>query len=720
MSIWELMEKPRIPAVLAGTKKKPPLLAEAIYLDTETSHNYNVETGEGYTWIYQWAFRWCRQAAFGRTPSELMAALDRIDQANGLTRDGVKCVIFIHNASYDLSYLMPFFRDKYGIDSVLATSPHKIITFSSGPWEVRCTYRLSNRSLWSWGEALGIKRRKKKGMIDYTVRRYQDSKLVRKDWVYQLYDVLALEECVLTELSLAHDTLRSIPLTSTGYIRRDGRKLAREAHDRKEFLKTRLSSPVYKCARFAFAGGLTHGNRFYSGKIVRLPDANGRHRDFRSMYPSEMRKDPKAFPAGPFQPYYTYDPYIPCTWEEVDKRRPEYCQLITCLIDGATLKQGETLPYLQISKCLLGNMGGWKCDIADNGRVIECSGKTTVTMTELDWEIIRRQYDGTFKILEVWESKRGPIPKYLADLVDKYYVNKTDFKDIVGDLEEAGAEDVLIRDAKINLMKSKNGVNGIYGMSATDPVRQEWELDRETWEWKPKEKSIDEALDKFYNSRNSFMRYQIGIYVTALARYDLMQMYWLIGPENFLYGDTDSIFYISSPEIEARIDAENRRRYEAAIANGAYVTSKRGELVTYDAFELEKHKHAITKKKEVEKIKAFIFLHAKAYCYITDDEQLHVTVAGVAAVGEKGITREQELGSIENFKSGFVFRKCGSNSSVYLTMEPEIVTVEGHRIETAGGCVLVPTTKTLHDEYDVGLDTAPEWISEPTRMEVKG
>lgn len=718
MSIWDMMKEPRKPAVLPGTKKKPPLLAEAIYLDTETSHNYNAEEHTGSTWIYQWALRWCRQLAIGRTPSSLLETLEQIDLANGLTRDGVACAVYIHNASYDLSYLMPFLRDKYGeITNVLATSPHKIITLTAGPWEFRCTYRLSNRSLWSWGEALGIKRRKKKGMIDYTVRRYQDSPLFRRDWIYQVYDVLALEECVLTELSFYHDNLRTVPLTSTGYIRRDGRKLAAAAGDRKEFMKTRLSPGAYKAARFAFAGGLTHGNRFHSGKIVR---ASIRHRDFRSMYPSEMRKDPKGFPAGPFFPYYTYDPYVECTWEEVDRERAEHCQLITCLIDGLTLKKGETLPYLQISKCLLGNMGGWKCDIADNGRVIKCSGKTAVTLTELDWEIVRKQYQGKLKILEVWQSKRGPIPEYLADLVDKYFVNKTDFKDIVGDLEAAGAEDYLIRDAKVNLLKSKNGVNGIYGMSATDPVRTEFELDQQTWEWTPKAANIEEALDKFYRSRNSFMRYQIGIYVTAHARYDLMQMYYLIGPERFLYGDTDSIFYISDPETEARIEAENNRRYEAAIQNSAYVTSKRGEIVTYDAFELETHKNKVTKKKQVEEIKEFIFLHAKAYCYITEDDALHVTVAGVSAVGDKGVTREEELGSIGNFKSGFVFRKCGSNSSVYLAGEPEIVTVEGHRIETAGGCVLVPTTKTLHDEYSVGLDLSPEWVSEPTRSEVKG
>ena len=184
------METPKISSVLAGTKHKPPLLAEAIYLDTETSNNYNADTGEGFTWVYQWAFRWCRQTAIGRTPEELFTALDRVDRANGLTKEGIQCVIFIHNASYDLSYLMPYFRDRYGIGKILATAAHKIITFESGPWLVRCTYYLSNRSLYKWGADLQIRHGKKKGLIDYNVRRYQDSKLTRRDWVYQIYDVI--------------------------------------------------------------------------------------------------------------------------------------------------------------------------------------------------------------------------------------------------------------------------------------------------------------------------------------------------------------------------------------------------------------------------------------------------------------------------------------------------------------------------------------------------
>ena len=40
------------------------------------------------------------------------------------------------------------------------------------------------------------------------------------------------------------------------------------------------------------------------------------------------------------------------------------------------------------------------------------------------------------------------------------------------------------------------------------------------------------------------------------------EAYRLIGPECFLYCDTDSIYYISTPENEARLDAANKEKYD--------------------------------------------------------------------------------------------------------------------------------------------------------------
>ena len=700
----EIMTEPRKPCILPGKKKKLPILAEALYVDTETSNNYDPATGEGDTWIYQWAGRWCRQFCYGRDAQSLLDTMDRIAEVNGCHPEMLLAVGYIHNLSYDVSYLLPMIAERWGIKRILATAPHKIIVIEAGCWIIRCSYRLSNRSLAKWGKDLGTEHRKKVGLIDYGKRRYPDSKLYRDDWIYQFYDTLVLEECVLKQMESEHDTLMTIPLTSTGYIRRDGRKRAEKAKHWKNFQRTRLDVGTYKDLRFAFSGGLTHGNRFYIGQTVDIPGNLGRHRDERSMYPSMLTLP--LFPIGPWTLYYEYEPGVRCTWDEVGELAKENCCLITAIIRGAELKKGHTLPYLQQSKCLLGSAGSYHANVLDNGRVIKCSGATCVTFTELDWDIINRQYDFSEEpqIVRVRYSQRGHIPEYLRELVDSYYYGKTSKKDILEEFRANDASDSDIQDAETSLTKSKNGLNGIYGMCATDIVRLEWSLDETSWKWSHpflSDELIEEKLDIYYGSRNSYMMYQIGVYVTAAARSRIVRSYELIGPENFLYGDTDSIFYISTPEIEAKLEAENQRRYDESIENGYYIEYK-GQKFTYNSFDLEKD-HG-----KPESFGAFRFLHAKAYAYVTERGELKCTIAGVARRDQHGYTRERELKTIENLKEGYTFTRCGSTACIYIAHEPRWITVEGHPIYTAGGAVLLPTTKTLHDETHMESDIYAE------------
>ena len=179
-----------------------------------------------------------------------------------------------------------------------------------------------------------------------------------------------------------------------------------------------------------------------------------------------------------------------------------------------------------------------------------------------------------------------------------------------------------------------------------------------------------------------------------------MEYVELIGYDNFLYADTDSIFYISTPEIEERIEQRNKEKYDNAIALGAYIEVD-GKRITYDAFDLED-----------EAIVAFRFLHAKAYAYETSDGELHATIAGVAHRDAKGFTRERELGNIDNLKNGMCFRRCGSTTVTYLEHEPHEIDVDGHRIEAAAAAILLPTTKTIKDSLHKDEDIYYEEVDD--------
>lgn len=692
---------PKVVGTLEGKSKYAPcILEEAIYLDTETSNIFDEESGEGVGWVYQWALRFAGEWAFGRKPTEILEALQRIAQTNRLY--STKCVVYVHNLSYDIQYLKDWLIDKYGADNynLIATNPHKFISFSIGPWIFKCSYKLSNRSLAKWAKDLNTTARKQVGIVDYNVIRYQDTQLKYTDWKYMYFDVLTLEECVRKQLENYGDTLATLPLTSTGYIRRDARKRFKaDKRNRAEFEKSKLSPHLYKMFRRAFAGGLTHQNRFIKNDIVTPPEGcTIRHRDFRSHYPTQQTAREYGFPVGAFVPFYRYrEGRKPFTFEDVDKWQKTHCLIMEIAIKNMTIKKGVTFPYAQSVKWFDGRTKDFKRTIDDNGRVLQALGCSKVTLTELDLKWIRKQYKFDYVILEVYGAKRGSAPKYLIDTVKEKYLGKTQYKEEVKQAQREGKSTDIIQDLETSLMKSKNGLNGIFGMSATNPVRTEYVL-KSNGEWEKEqltEELLEEKLEKFYKSRNNFMSYQLGVYTTALARNDLMTVIEIIGYSNVLYVDTDSAFYISNPEVEQRIEAYNKQQNEHAEKIGAYIVHN-GKKTYFDAFDDEN-----------ENIIRFVSLHAKAYAYETTDGELHCTIAGVSEYGRNGNTRVKELGCLENMHENFVFKDCGGTRCVYLEDRPHIETINGHLLEVAGSAIILPVEKTLS-----GLITHEEFMTE--------
>lgn len=723
-----------LPVVTAiPTKKKNgrTYLSEAVFLDTETS-KIAYEGGKLVVgWIYQWAFRFAGRDWVGRYPNELVQDLIKAVQPS-LDAAGcaAKCIVFVHNLSYDIQYLKGWLFDVFGTEdySILAVGPHKFITFCIGPLEFRCTWKLSNKSLDKWGKDLGIEHRKKKGLIDYSKVRYQDDPLELDDWLYMLYDVWALEECLKKQLAIHGDDLNHVPLTSTGYVRRDARKEYRkELHkNRAMFERTAMSVEVYKALKGASAGGLTHGNRIfedyrvdadcvYKGPPRQEAVLGIGHVDYRSDYPSQIRASDSmyGFPTDRFAKLYEYKAGVrDFTWDELDKYTRKHCVLIEIMLRNVKIKAGITMPYLQYYKCHEGRFDDFGepyydeasgyisegKDLEDNGRVLEFTGSTKIFCTEWDIKWIRKQYDFQYRILKVWISPRGAAPKYLQDTVDEYFIKKDVLKNKVHELEANDAPIWDLIDANISLIKSKNGLNGIFGMSMTDPVRVDITMDPETGEWtvpKLTDDLIAEKLNDYYKSYNNFMIYAIGVYVTALARNEIMEAVEAIGYKYFLYMDTDSIFFIITDETKKRLDAINEWRKVRAEAIGAYVTTPDGRRVQYDVLEYEK-----------ENITSFKYIHAKAYAYITDGgtekEKLHCTIAGVSEYSpdydpkeHKGTSRVEELGSIDKLHHGMTFTACGGTTCSYIEMQPTIMQINGHVTQVASAAIITESSKRI-------------------------
>ena len=689
----------------AHSKGKHLYYDEFITLDTETSSDIvydekgNIDKEKSNAWIYQWAMCTASYIIEGSTLDDLIAAILKIDKLS----QGAQRKIYVHNLAYDAVYIMQELIDKLGMPVTIAIDKRKEIQHQFENIILCCSYRLSNKSLDKWTKDLNTEHKKLVGYVDYNAKHYPDEKRTDKDDAYMFNDVVSQYEAIEKQLKLYDDTMASIPLTSTGYIRRMMRKSYKSYnashHDEafKDFQASKMSEELYQLHREEFAGALTHGNRFYANRIVktskRLP--YGRHRDFDSHYPTQQLT--KLYPHGRWTKYYDKSE---CKANFKQKNIKKLIDdgkaiLMRVAIKDLELKDmSETLPYAQEFKFRQNHkMYG----TFDNGRIIKMSGESIISINEVDYYILCKQYRFSMQVLELYTAEKAPLPEWFKSVILDLYKKKTDLKKRVEYLEENEPDNLFkIFEAKLDLLKVKELLNAIYGMSATNPVRVNYKLDQMANWVIDDDIRVSEILDKFYDSRNNCLQYSWGCWCTSYARFELLNKKDLIEAHGgiFLYGDTDSIFYLSNDEVEAALEADDEARRAKAIENNWSVTLDSGEVRYFDHFDKE------TDWKE------FKFLHAKCYGLIDIHDNLKVTIAGVRARQCIGLndnnepiyfTREQELKSLDKLKKGNKFKICGGTSCTYIEKPIREVVIDGHKVKCGNAAIIRPVEKTLSE-----------------------
>lgn len=689
-----------------------------VSLDTETSHNHDNDKPIG--WVYQWAFKFQNQIIYGRTPSQLCINLKLL--ANYLQLGQNKRMLcFVHNLPYDFSYLVQFFNKYFGQPtSVLAYATHKVFTivYPNG-LEFRCSYKLSNKSLDKWSKDLNTTHKKLVETIDYEKINTQTSKLTANDWKYQFYDIIVLDECIKEQLKQYNDNTASIPYTSTGYIRREIKRTFKKDYrkNRTLFQKLKLNARTYNAYRCQFSGGITHGDRALSGKTIvtytckaelkQLKKQYGntddvvyikskiKHYDFVSHYPSQQIT--KLFPSNLTQ--FLAENYPVEKLAELSKK---YGLLLRVTIGNYTIHdKSYPIPYIQFSHCCQNYYKGSHY-VVDNGRVLANEGYTTLYLLYDELKLIVNQYDIEYlNIDEVYGCELAPLPTYLTSVINRAFKGKSDYKIKEKQAEKDGLDERIIFELHTDLLKSKNLLNGIYGCTATDIVREEYTLNNNVWDKsKPTtEEEIAEILRKYYNRKTSCLAYEWGAYTTTYARLQLMECVTIIynhykttretNPLNsslvgcVIYADTDSAFFIDDVDdtIEKELNAYNERLAKINLENGYYIENTNGDIIQYNQFDNEK-----------EDIEAFRFLHAKCYIYKERHkkmQEMKCTIAGVSGLNSE---KAKELGHINNLKNGFVFKKCGGKKAKYVSRE----TIENENgIEYADACIITNTEKTM-------------------------
>lgn len=233
--------------------------------DIETTSVNNVE--KPYAFMYIWQACINSQVIMGRTWEEFLLFVQNLNNACLQISDKAKFVIYVHFLPFEFQFIRNFFT----ISDFFALHTRQPVRFTAnGTFEFRCSYKLSNMNLEKFIQSTpNAHYYKKSGEdFDYSIFRTPFTSLTEEEYGYCYCDVRGLQEAI--DFLLESDNLATIPMTSTGYIRREVKKCM-HARQHNIFLvkeKTALSPDQYVLCKYALRGGNAHANPIYAGDIL--------------------------------------------------------------------------------------------------------------------------------------------------------------------------------------------------------------------------------------------------------------------------------------------------------------------------------------------------------------------------------------------------------------------------------------------------------------------
>lgn len=546
-----------------------------------------------------------------RTWIEYLTILDYVYKALHLSSN-LRLVCYVHNLSYEWQ----FFKLLQQWEKVFAMSERRILyALTKQGIEYRCSYMLTGKSLAEVAKGLKYPIKKLLGNVDYTLIRHSNTKLNNLDLDYSKNDIDIVQILIGEKIEGGED-ITKIPLTKTGYVRnlfkreclyveaRQGRtKRLRNTNYRHLIRSLTIELLEFKSATEAFWGGFTHASCFHVGKV--LKDCGGF--DISSSYPSTMA-DYFPMSKGQFIPIYSEADYTNLT---------KYYYAISTFVLKDVEEKINIEHYISKSKCLNGS----KNIKADNGRVVSAN-LIIITCTDIDFSIIRKFYD--FEIIEIrniWYYEKSYLPKEFVRTWLTCYANKTKLKGIT----EMEKEYAL----------AKENTNSGYGMTVTNPLRDSYNFTGIEMEKVPC--NLETGLEKYNLKSTRFLFYLWGVFITAIARKNLIEGMFLpfsgldsegnvVRNSDYIYSDTDSNKVTNPHQLMSYVD----------IYNNNY-TKKVNKMLRYYNLPVElaspqdlngKH-HPLGHIEFEGEYRFFKTLGAKRYAYVDSNGHFHITVAGV-------------------------------------------------------------------------------------------
>ncbi len=695
-------------------EKRPTYIDVLSAFDIETTSLPDIK--QAFMYIWQWHFVSLDNdeslTIYGRYWDQWQDCVRLICET---LRPGWYLVVLDHNLSFEFQYLCEYYP--FSPDEVFATDARAVVKCSMyDHLEWRCTMRHSNTSLGVYTKQWHVEHPKQSGdEYDYSKIRYPWDPLSDQEMKYALYDVVGLCEAYRAEMDYWKDDLYTIPLTSTGYVRR----ISKKAWAHVNYLDRRDWMPCLECLRLleeAFRGGDVHGSRYHSTPFD-YPHAVVNHDvtgyDRASSYPDEIVNNP--MPLGNWYKMSSKKGWI--SLEEIEKFIIKYerCVLTRVHFQGLELRVPNwEMPYIPKSKC-----GYYEDVVEDNGRVLAAK-LLSMTITEVDWEIIKREYKWKqVYFSDAWYCRKRFLPEPFVEVVRSFFRDKTLLK---------GSEPGSLEDIEYHLKKQL--LNALYGMAAQHVIKHSIvyldqpidgkkfmdQIDFEIYQENQnrlqekrnemtkiekrqyREEKEKEIVDR--HNKNAFLPFSVGVWVTAYARLDLHRAMWIVHQQGgrVLYADTDSVKYLGNVDFSALNDYYKRRSEQ----RGGYADDRKGNRHYMGVYEYEYT------------AQAFSHMGAKKYIYqvpprpeaksYTERTGFHLTIAGVSK--EKGAQELHEKGGFAAFHSGIIFEKSGGTRGIYNDTAFGNLEVDGHSLYIGKNVCLLPDTYTLglSDDYARILD----------------
>lgn len=554
---------------LISSRKKGKIYNIPCSLDTETSsfwvngvqladqEKYNKITDkERRNWqpvaiLVTWQIEIAGYSCIGRTWNEFEQFLSDLRSVFDL-REDCRLIIYVHNLAYDFQ----FFRKHISVDHIFATGPRNPVRVISGGIEFRDSLILSGVRLEKMGSDLQkYKVEKAVGDWDYKLIRTPKTPLTDEEKRYCLNDVKVLSSYIQIKIEEEGD-LDKIPMTNTGYVRRDCKRSTIQSNSkyRRMIRNLTITKEEYLQLKRTFQGGMTHGSCIKCGYKI----SNVGSYDFTSSYPAVMISE--QYPMG-------RAPDIKITSR---KDLEKNCHLYCCMFRVSFKNLREKITYEHIlseSKCEISG-----ARVIDNGRVVSADLLTTWVTEQDYWSLCDFYMWDQMGVDNFTRYYKQYLPRDLISTILRYYKIKTEYKGIPEKL--------------IEYMISKGMLNSLYGMIVTDIVRSEEAY--EDGEWKTIPPDIDKQIENYNNSKNRFLYYPWGVWVTAYARRNLIRGI-VACDDRYIYSDTDSIKFEleNSEEFRGWIDAYNRE-----------VIHKMDRAMAFHGFEPDAYRPKTIKGKE--------------------------------------------------------------------------------------------------------------------------